>query len=277
MPDDAAPPDASDRRPPTPAQFREAEVLVASALLSAFPLEPLIGPRLSRAFSLVQSVIRRHGLILQKAFADVLAETGRFLVRSNMRFLISGEKVALASTSLADDDHNPRRGRIVEADTVVLELASARCSLCESKRGLGPTAARKRAATCADLELIRQSLESGALRLEGMRVKTAVARIIDYYGGSGFPHALTLHGAAIDAHFDAAICERLDLMTGLVARALRRALPNLFDGPAPVQTAQAIASPAPGAPKGLRRVLAQPPSTPRRRSDPIAPCRPPAR
>src|ERR1700731_1847222 len=57
---------------------RTAQTLVANAVASAFNEDPVIGPDLSRAISVVGSVVKRHGLLLQSTTANALAASGRF-------------------------------------------------------------------------------------------------------------------------------------------------------------------------------------------------------
>ena len=59
---------------------RSARTLVANAVAAAFNEDPVIGPDLSRAISVVGSVVKRHGVLLQSTAAHALAASGRFEV-----------------------------------------------------------------------------------------------------------------------------------------------------------------------------------------------------
>jgi hypothetical protein len=49
---------------------RATQLAVGNAIASAFAEDPVIGADLSRAISVLGSVVKRHGLLLQKTLAD---------------------------------------------------------------------------------------------------------------------------------------------------------------------------------------------------------------
>src|ERR1700716_2394318 len=107
---------------------RAAQLAVANAVASAFAEDPVIGADLSRAISVLGSVIKRHGLLLQKTTADALAASGRFDVLADVaipivdaanELLLAGNSAeALAGINIRAD---ASAERIVNIDLVVID------------------------------------------------------------------------------------------------------------------------------------------------------------
>lgn len=66
------------------AAIRAAERTVASAFATEFSIDPVIGRDLSRSFSVVNSVVKRHGPLIARTLADTLRATGKFDVFTEM-------------------------------------------------------------------------------------------------------------------------------------------------------------------------------------------------
>ena len=64
---------------------RAARQAVLGALGGDFSVDPIVGPAMSRCFSVIGSLIQRHGLLIQRTLADALVASGRFDVFSNVQ------------------------------------------------------------------------------------------------------------------------------------------------------------------------------------------------
>ena len=76
---------------------RSAHSLVASAVSAPFNEDPVIGPEISRATSVLASVVKRHGLLLQKTLADGLVASGRFDVLVDVALPITDRRAGTAA------------------------------------------------------------------------------------------------------------------------------------------------------------------------------------
>lgn len=63
--------------------LKAASDAVAAAVSTKFPLDEVLGPELSRLISISASVVKRHGILLEKAFEEALRASGRFEVLHN--------------------------------------------------------------------------------------------------------------------------------------------------------------------------------------------------
>lgn len=63
--------------------LKAASDAVAAAVSTKFPLDELLGAELSRLISISSSVVKRHGILLEKACVEALGASGRFEVLHN--------------------------------------------------------------------------------------------------------------------------------------------------------------------------------------------------
>jgi hypothetical protein len=65
---------------------RASRAVIANAMAGDFPIDPVIVTDLSKSFSIINSVVKRHGLLIQRTLGDALAASGRFEILTECRF-----------------------------------------------------------------------------------------------------------------------------------------------------------------------------------------------
>ena len=193
------------------------------------------GSGLSRAISVVNSVVKRHGLLLQKTAADGLAASGRFDVFVDVAIPIvdAAHELLLAGNSAeALDGINIRADaaadRIVNIDLVVVDPEVGWGGVYDVKRGNGPVDGRTRRPIEHDLKAARMVLPSYLAKRGYPNISRTAAGIIDYYGAMGFNKILKIGRDDLDVHFDVPIRATLDKITLCLRDALHAELPHLF-------------------------------------------------
>ncbi len=232
-----------------PALVRAARAAVAGALAGEFPEDPIIGRDLGRALSCVNSVVKRHGGLLEASIAGALMVSERFDVLTNVTLpLTKGAQQLLAARN---HDENLAKIRlsadseadsIVKVDLVVVDPEVGWAGAYEIKRGNGVTEHGKRRPAIQKLRAARLVLASH-LRLLGYdTVDCTTSAVIDYYGGSGFEAKFTLTRNDLDRHFGVPVIATVDAVTDALREALQAELPRLFEpvfdcltGPEPCQ------------------------------------------
>ena len=214
---------------------RNAQTVVSNAISGAFNEDPIIGSGLSRAISVVNSVVKRHGLLLQKTAADGLAASGRFDVFVDVAIPIvdAAHELLLAGNSAeALDGINIRADaaadRIVNIDLVVVDPEVGWGGAYDVKRGNGPVDGRSRRPIEHDLKAVRMVLPSYLAKRGYPNISRTTAGIIDYYGATGFNKILKIGRDDLDVHFDVPIRATLDKVTLCLRDALHAELPHLF-------------------------------------------------
>jgi hypothetical protein len=170
---------------------RAAQLVVSNAIAGAFAEDPVIGADLSRAMSVLGSVVKRHGLLLQKTLADALAANDRFDVlvdvalpiteAANELLLGRNSAEALARISIRAD---ATTAKLVTADIVVIDPEAGWAGAYDVKRGNGATESRKRRPIEHHLRGIRLVLASYLAKRGYENITRVTTGVIDYYGAS---------------------------------------------------------------------------------------------
>ncbi|WP_296738987.1 hypothetical protein [Mesorhizobium sp.] len=206
---------------------RAARTVISNAMAGDFPIDPVIGPELSKSFSIINSVVKRHGLLLQKSLADALAASGRFEVMTEVALPITEAANDLLTSQNSDRDlakiklkADSNTVRMVTVDLIVVDTESGRAGVYDVKRGNGATESGRRRPIELGLRASRLVLAS-FLSKHGMEgINSVTSAIIDYYGGSGFSKELKLTRDELDEHFGVPVVETIDAMTAELNRAL---------------------------------------------------------
>jgi hypothetical protein len=267
-----------------PALIRAAHNAVAGALAGDFPVDPLVGPELSRAISCVGSVVKRHGGLIEMGIAGALKASDRFIVLTNVGLPVTKGAAQLLDARNSDENlanirllADSEAEGIVNVDLVVVDPAASWAGTYEIKRGNGVTEHGKRRPITRKLRAARLVLASYVRQAGYGPVDSVTSAVIDYFGGSGFEADFTLTRDQLDGHFGVPVIATVDAMTATVREALEAELPRLFgpvlDGLVPtdagVATGMDIEVPADARrtaidPALLRRLTA-PPTGPGRR------------
>ena len=232
---------------------RASRAVIANAMAGDFPIDPIIGPSLSQSFSVINSVVKRHGLLLQRTLSDALAASGRFEVLT---------EVALPITEAANDlltSHNSDRDlakiklkadsntvRMVTVDLIVVDTESGWAGVYDVKRGNGATESGRRRPIEHGLRASRLVLASFLSKLGFEYIHNVTSAVIDYYGGSGFSKDLKLTRDELDGHFGVPVIETVDAMTAELHRALLGEMRTLL-APALANLPKVPTKPAAGA------------------------------
>jgi len=198
---------------------RTAKQIVASALDATSSIDPLIGPEFSRMFSFAGLLMQRHGLLIQRMLADILASSGRFEVLMEAPIPITAAALDLLASENSEKDlssiklkSDSRVERSVMVDIIVIDEDKRWAGVYDVKRGNGETTWKTRKPIENDLRAARLVLRSYLKKL-GHDIDHVDSAVIDYYGSSGFPRNIKINGNELDRHFGVPIASKIDSMT----------------------------------------------------------------
>lgn len=207
---------------------------VVAAVSTKFPLDELLGPELSRLISISSSVVKRHGILLEKAFVEALQASGRFEVLHNPTIpitaaadglVVSNTAESLARLSLRYDQPTVRS---VNQDLVVIDVEAGWAGAYSVKRGGGDMGPRLRKPLERDVAAVRLLLRAYLRDLGYATIDTTTSACIDWFGAAGLPPHLTVQGSAVDAHFGVPVIATVDRMTHHLRDELHRVMPQLL-------------------------------------------------
>lgn len=212
-----------------------AKTVVANAISGAFNEDPVIGPDLSRAIAVVNSVVKRHGNLLESTLANALVASERFDVLVNVAIPVTdaARELLLARNSAEDLARISIRAdasaeRIVTIDLVVIDPEVGWAGAYEVKRGNGAIDGRSRRPIEEDLKATGMVLSSYLAKRGYPNITRVTTGVIDYYGATGFNKKLKIGRDELDDHFGVPVREMLDKVTTCLRSALHTELPHLF-------------------------------------------------
>ena len=213
---------------------KAATAAVAAAINTKFPLDEVLGPELSRLISISTSVVKRHGILLEKAFVEALQASGRFEVLHNPTIPITAAADGLVASNTAESlarlslRYDQPTVRSVNQDLVVIDAAAGWAGAYSVKRGGGDMGPRLRKPLERDVASVRLLLRS-YLRDQGYStIDTTTSACIDWFGAAGLPPHLTVQGPDVDAHFGVPVVATVERMTRHLRDELHRAMPELL-------------------------------------------------
>lgn len=214
--------------------LKAASDAVAAAVSTKFPLDELLGGELSRLISISCSVVKRHGILLEKAFVEALQSSGRFEVLHNPVIPITAAADGLLGSNTAENlarlnlRYDQPAVRSVNQDIVVIDVACGWAGAYSIKRGGGDMGPRLRKPLERDVASVRLLLRS-YLRDQGYStIDVTTSACIDWFGAAGLPPHLTVQGPDVDAHFGVPVIATVDRMTHHLRDELHRAIPDLL-------------------------------------------------
>jgi len=214
---------------------RASRAVIANAMAGDFPVDPVIGSDLSKSFSIINSVVKRHGLLIQRTLGDALAASGRFDILTEVRLPITEAAHDLLTSDNSDRDlrkiklkADSNTLRMVAIDLVVVDTESGWAGAYDVKRGNGTTESRKRGPIELDLRATRLILASFLAKCGYDGIHSVTSAVIDYYGASGFSKEMRLTGEEIDEHFGVPVVDTVEAMTAELQRALHAEMRNLL-------------------------------------------------
>jgi hypothetical protein len=211
-----------------------------------FPEDPLLGAEYSRRTSIAASAQRRHGLIIEAAFRSRLCQVPGLEVWDTKEFAVSS-----VADSMVNAEKNPlklldatvtygEQSRKLQVDAFVHDPRRQTLASYELKRGGASHDSGKTRSMFRDLLCTQVLLKSYGQSL-GLRVKSAKAHIVFYYGRGSIPKPWALTRDDLNAHFGADITSDIEA----VNEYFREQLIELVDG--------RLASPIPKPPAPTRK------------------------
>jgi len=194
--------------------FNEVDATISRLARKQFSTDPVVEVRYSRITSIVSSAYKRHGGIIERAFAAALRQAAHLSVWEDPVFRVSAAAERLADTDATALGSALQYGgdnfvRTLQVDFLVFDDRDNRLGAYECKRGFGYHDSGKKRSMLRDLRCVQMLIRSyGELR--NLPVSKAEARIIFYYGqcSVGAPWALTRDD--LDDHFGAPVTEAIE-------------------------------------------------------------------
>ena len=215
--------------------LKAASDAVAAAVSTKFALDEVLGPELSRLISVSASVVKRHGILLEKAFVEALQASGRFDVLHNPTIPITPAADSLVTSNTAEElarlslRYDQPASRSVNQDIVVIDIATGWAGAYSIKRGGGDMGPRLRRPLERDVAAVRLLLRS-YLRDQGYStIDTVTSACIDWFGAAGLPPHLTVQGPDVDVHFGVPVIATVEKMTAHLRDELHRTMPALLE------------------------------------------------
>ena len=223
------------------------ENAVAEAFAKTYTSDPLIPEEVAALRGPVDSVLRRHGLLIESALAVALDLSSTTEVMTQVAVPLSEAAIQLCLSN-ADDRTTgltlPVTGAVAKTamiDVVVYYPGSGRLVAVSVKRGGGPQGGV--AARQAPIELRAAAMIlRGMLMGRGRIVSTVEVVTVDYLGRSGIVAGTVITGDQLDTFFGVAVRATIDAMTAYMAaevgRRIDEAVETLVRSRRPVEVAQ---------------------------------------
>jgi len=208
--------------------YAEVDATIRRLAAKQFQIDPGVEARYSRITSIVSSAYKRHGGIIERAFAAALRQSPHLTVWEDPIF-----RVSAAAEQLADSDATALGDLLryggedyvltLQVDFLVFDERSRRLGAYECKRGFGYHDSGKKRSMLRDLRCLQMLIKSYGEQRQ-MRVQMAEARIIFYYGqcSVGPPWALTR--SDLDEHFGALVAEPVECVNNYFKERLNELL-----------------------------------------------------
>lgn len=216
------------------ALLKAASEAVAAATAAKFPTDELLGAELSRLISVANSVVKRHGHLIERAIVEALEGSGRYQVLRNAlvpitvaadSLVASNSAEALARVALRYDVPTVRS---VSMDILVIDTEVAWAGAYQIKRGGGELGPRIRRPLERDLAATRLLLRSYVRDQGYATIDRITAATIDWLGSAGFPPHLTVPGPELDAHFGVPVASVIEKMSDHLRAELHKIVPDLL-------------------------------------------------
>lgn len=207
---------------------------VSAALAAEFIHDELLAPAVSRAVSVINSVVKRSGHVIERVVAETLEKHGLIIYRSvamgvtaAAENVVSANNPAVLKTVRIKADAEVKH--TVFIDLLVIDTRRGTAMIYELKRGNGETEKRKRLPIERNLRCCTLQLQSFVRQL-GYQVDEVGCGVIDYFGSSGFDPSLTITRDTLDEHFQVPLRSAIEAATSIMSDALAAALPGLLAG-----------------------------------------------
>lgn len=222
-----------------PIELREAvDVALRECFDKVYCSDELLGNRLTQVRGPLDSLSKRHGLLLEDAIAHAFAAAGdRYEVQTQVALMVSREAISLVESNKLDnlDDLNlpvgGTHGKRVVIDILVFDHETGDLHVVSVKRGGGAQGGQAARNARKDLTAAGLMLRNMMLR-KGLPVLAVKKVLIDWYGRSGIVARKTVTRESVDAYFRLPISKQVEAMSaylksGIAARMEPRMLAAL--------------------------------------------------
>ena len=223
---------------------------VDSALSEAFSRtyfpDPVIGADLIRLLGPLDSVRRRHGILIERALAHALAVHARFDVQSQVAVPVSRAAIDLcAANASTATEHlalavSDARTKTVVPDLVVYDRETQRLIVASVKRGGGI-----QGGTAAHDDHIEQRAAALILRTmiaaQGLPVMQCESIVIDWYARSGIVGVPVVTGPQLDSYFGVPISSVVEAMSRYLTEGVRQRAAKILSELLPDSASRAAA------------------------------------
>lgn len=210
------------------------DTAVAEAFAKSYSADPLIPEDVAALRGPVDSVLRRHGLLIETALAVALDLLPEVEVMTQVAVPISEAAIQLCLSNADDRTIGltlPVTGTIAKTaliDVVVHYPRTGRLVAVSVKRGGGPqggTAARNASVELRAAAMILRAMLMG----RGRVVSSAEVVTVDYLGRSGILNGTVIGVEQIDAFFGLPVRAILDAMTGYMSAEIGRRIDAVIE------------------------------------------------
>ena len=235
-----------------PVELRDAvDVALQECFDKTYCPDELLGNKLTQVKGPLDSLSKRHGLLLEKAIAHAFAEAGdRYEVQTQVALTVSREAMSLVESnqlSKLDQLNLPMggsHGKRVVIDILVFDHQTGDLHVISVKRGGGAQGGRDARDARKDLTAAGLMLKNMTLR-KGLPVLSVKKVLVDWYGRSGIVARKKVTRETVDAYFGLPIACRVEAMSaylesGIAARMAPRLLAAIGNTSAPVDTERQV-------------------------------------
>lgn len=227
-----------------PVELRDA---VDSALKECFDksycTDELLGDLLTHVRGPLDSLSKRHGILLEEAIAHAFAANGsRYEVLMQVTVNVSKEALALIESNKIEkleELHFPLTdvaGKRVIIDVLVFDHATGDLHVISVKRGGGPQGGQAARDARKDLTAAGLMLKHHMLK-KGFPVQSVKKVLVDWYGRSGIIARKTVTRKTIHAYFGLAIAPTVEAMSAYMKSAIAEKMkPRLLAAVGKTQT-----------------------------------------
>ncbi|WP_321337172.1 hypothetical protein [Breoghania sp.] len=188
------------------------------AFSKVYTTDELLGGALTKVVRSLDSLCKRHGMLIELSVANALAQHDRYAVSTQVRVPISKAALALV-------DANPARnleglnlppmdggGRLVIIDVLAFDWETGTLHVVSVKRGGGPQGGRAARDARRDLTAAGLVLKLLMVR-KGFPVRAVCNVLVDWYGRSGIIARRTVSRESIDDHFGVPVADFVSAMS----------------------------------------------------------------
>ncbi|WP_259781040.1 hypothetical protein [Aestuariispira ectoiniformans] len=207
---------------------------IEGALDKTFEPDPLYGPEYSGLQSVLASMQKRHGHVVNLCICEAVSLSRFHTVLETGDFYVTNAADRIAEQSLFDGNALPdltygaEPTRRIRLDLAVIDHRTNTVTAYEIKRGNGMLDAGKRRQVMRDMLCARMLIKSFAAQ-QGYKVEAGDAKTIFYYGKRCLPEDFALTGSQLDEHFSFPVTALVDAGTDHFRDSIKDAIPRLTE------------------------------------------------